>query len=83
MHRSAARELPAPGLCSLDARLVSLRMSVRRDTAKDLDRLRAIVSAPRLLSQSRPSHYAFHGFNTCTRVVAKSLTLRETTVKLW
>jgi len=29
------------------------------------------------------SHYAFHGFNTCTRVSAKSLTLRETSVRLW
>jgi hypothetical protein len=29
------------------------------------------------------AHYAFHGFNTCTRVSVKSLTLRETTVRLW
>src|SRR5690349_16296118 len=29
------------------------------------------------------AHYAFHGFKTCTRVSAKSLTLCETTVRLW
>ena len=27
--------------------------------------------------------YAFHGFNTDTWVFLKSLTLRETTVRLW
>ena len=32
---------------------------------------------------SVPAHYAFHGFSTCTRLSAKSLTLRETTVRLW